>query len=109
MPEMDDGDMPPDDLPLTATVKSTSGCTWRDDVSGTPETTIKVGGKVTWQEAGCGGHTVISSGAPSFADVMALPDNRTFGAAGDYKYFCGIHGGDPNMKTGMWGIVHVKP
>lgn len=109
MPGMDDGGMPPDAPPLMATVKSTSDCKWRDDTSGTPETTIKVGGMVTWQADGCGGHTVISSGAPSFADVMTLPGNRTFGAAGDYKYFCGIHGGDPVAKTGMWGIIHVKP
>lgn len=100
---------PPDGEPMTATVKSTSGCTWRDDASGTPETTIMVGGTVTWQEDGCGAHTVIHSGLPSFSDVMALPDSRTFTAAGDYKYFCGIHGGDPVAKTGMWGIIHVVP
>jgi hypothetical protein len=94
---------------MTATVKSTSSCEWRDDASGTPETTIKVGGTVTWQEAGCGGHTIISSGAPSFPNLMALPGNRSFAAAGDYKYFCGIHGGDPVAKTGMWGIIHVVP
>ena len=107
MPGMDDDGMPPDAPPLMATVKSTSDCKWRDDASGTPETTIKVGGMVTWQADGCGGHTVISSGAPSFADVMMLPGNRTFGAAGDYKYFCGIHGGDPVAKTDMWGVIHV--
>jgi FtsP/CotA-like multicopper oxidase with cupredoxin domain/plastocyanin len=93
--------------PMTATVKSTSNCQWRDDASGTPETTIMAGGTVTWQEAGCGGHTIISSGTPSFPNVMTLPGNRTFATAGDYKYFCGIHGGDPVAKTGMWGIVHV--
>ena len=95
--------------PMTSTVKSTNSCQWRDDTSGTPETTIKVGGTVTWQEAGCGGHTIISSGSPSFPNLMTLPGNRTFAAAGDYKYFCGIHGGDPVAKTGMWGIIHVVP
>jgi FtsP/CotA-like multicopper oxidase with cupredoxin domain/plastocyanin len=95
--------------PMTATVKSTSSCAWRDDASGTPETTIMAGGTVTWQAAGCGDHTVISSGAPSFADLAVVPGSRTFPAVGDYKYFCGIHGGDPVAKTGMWGIVHVVP
>lgn len=110
--EMEDhgGGMPPDGgAPMTSTVKSTGACEWRDDTSGTPETTIMVGGTVTWEAAGCGGHTVISSGAPAFADLNALPGSRTFNAAGDYKYFCGIHGGDPVAKTGMWGIVHVVP
>jgi FtsP/CotA-like multicopper oxidase with cupredoxin domain/plastocyanin len=105
----DDGGNGGGDAPMTATVKSTGSCTWNDDASGTPETTIMVSGTVTWEEAGCGGHTVISSGAPAFADLNALPGNRTFNVAGDYKYFCDIHGGDPVAKTGMWGIVHVVP
>ena len=110
MPEMGGGNGGGGDgAPTTATVKSTSDCQWRDDTSGTPETTIKVGGTVNWQEAGCGGHTVISSGSPSFANLTTLPGNRTFSASGDYKYFCGVHGGDPVAKTGMWGIVHVVP
>jgi plastocyanin len=95
--------------PMTATVKSTSDCKWRDDASATPETTIMVGGTVTWQAAGCGNHTVISKGTPSFANVTTLPGSRTFSAPGDYKYFCGIHGGDPDAtpRVDMWGIVHV--
>ena len=110
MPEMDGGDgggHGGGGAPMTATVKSTSSCSWRDSASGTPETTIMVGGTVTWQEDGCGSHTIVSSGAPSFTNLNALPGNRTFNTAGDYKYFCGIHGGDPVAKTGMWGIVHV--
>ena len=74
---------PDNGAPLTATVKSTGNCTWRDDASGTPETTIKVGGTVTWQEAGCGAHTVISSGSPSFSNLTTLPGSRTFNSVGD--------------------------
>jgi hypothetical protein len=110
--EMPDMGVPPDGVPMAATVTGTSGCVWKDSISGTPETTIKVGGTVTWQDDGAcaGGHTVIHSGSPSFSDVLTVPGNRTFNVApGDYKYFCGIHGGDPVAKTGMWGIIHVVP
>jgi hypothetical protein len=111
MPEMGGGGTPPPQPPTTADVTGTlSGqCMWRDSVSSTPETTIKAGGTVNWHDDGkCGGgHTVISSGTPSFANVSPVPGSRVFPVAGDYKYFCGIHGGDPNAKTGMWGIVHV--
>jgi FtsP/CotA-like multicopper oxidase with cupredoxin domain len=110
--ETNGGDgMPPDGM--TATVKSVGPALnpqWRDDTSSTPETTIMVGGTVTWEIADApANHTVISSGAPGFSNVMTLPDSRTFNAVGDYKYFCGVHGGDPVAKTGMWGIVHVVP
>jgi FtsP/CotA-like multicopper oxidase with cupredoxin domain len=111
MPDMP----PPDTTPTTATVKSTGQCEWRDDLSGTPETTIKIGGTVTWAEAGCGNHTVISDNAPPFTtlspalSLSGLPKSRTFTAAGDFGYHCGIHGGDPVMKQGMYGIVHVVP
>ena len=96
---------------MTATVQGgTTNCTWNDVASGTPETTIMVGGTVTWEQiAGCGNHTVASVGTPSFPAVNSLPGSRTFSAPGDYKYQCGIHGGDPVAKTGMWGIVHVVP
>ena len=81
---------------------------WVDDVSGTPETTIKVGGTVSWATGADGqAHTVLSVGAPSFPLVSPLPGSVTFNVPGDYKYKCGIHGGDPATKTGMWGIVHV--
>jgi FtsP/CotA-like multicopper oxidase with cupredoxin domain len=111
MPEMDGGEMPPNGQPMTATVRGgTSQCTWTDIASGTPETTIMAGGTVTWEQvAGCGNHTVVSVGTPSFADLNALPGSRTFNTPGDYKYQCGIHGGDPIAKSGMWGIIHVAP
>jgi FtsP/CotA-like multicopper oxidase with cupredoxin domain/plastocyanin len=101
--------------PMTATVQSTSNCEWKDVASGTPETTIKVGGTVTWQEAGCGAHTVISDNVAPFTtlspplNLSGLPKSRTFTAAGDYGYHCGIHGGDPVSKVPMYGIVHVVP
>jgi FtsP/CotA-like multicopper oxidase with cupredoxin domain/plastocyanin len=117
MPEMDgDGGMPPGDgAPMTATVKSTDQCEWQDDASGTPETTIKVGGTVTWQEDGCNGHTVISDNVPPFTtlspplNLTVLPDDRTFNTIGDFGYHCGIHTGNPVTKQDMWGIVHVVP
>ncbi len=109
MPDMGGGTPPGGGTPMTSTVRGgTAGCTWTDVTSGTPETTIMVGGTVTWEAvAGCGNHTVESAGAPSFADVNTLPGSRTFNVAGNYGYRCGIHGGDPVAKTGMWGIVHV--
>ncbi|HAL25743.1 MAG TPA: multicopper oxidase domain-containing protein [Jatrophihabitantaceae bacterium] len=114
MPEMGgDGGTPPPPPGLTADVTGmrSGQCLWRDSASGTPESTIKVGGTVNWHDDGTcpGGHTVISSGAPSFANVTTVPGSRVFPVAGDYRYFCGVHGGDPNAKTGMWGIVHVVP
>ncbi len=109
MPGMGGGGTPP---PTTAAVKSAIGPTglmWRDDASGTPETTIKVGGTVSWDGTVGAPHTVISSGTPSFSNVTTLPGSVMFMAPGDYKYFCGIHGGDPVARTGMWGIIHVMP
>jgi plastocyanin len=109
---------------MTATVRSTTNCEWKDDTSGTPETTIKVGGTVTWIYGGCEpNHTVISDNVPGFdtlipplnlAGATAVnpggpPQSRVFTAAGNYGYHCGIHTGDPVTKTGMWGIVHVVP
>lgn len=106
------GPMPPmgGDTPMTATVRSAgSGATlkWVDDVSGTPETTIKVGGTVSWDGTVSPPHTIASVGSPSFAGVGSLPGSFPFPTVGDYQYQCGIHGGDPSTKTGMWGIVHV--
>jgi len=128
---------PPPGPGITATVRSTSGCKWRDDASGTPETTIKVNGSVTWFDEGCSPHTVISVNAPPFDTLTpALANNpvpapptgftRQFTTVGHFAYECGVHGGDPvtavggaggnpmgpgvdSPAVGMWGIVHVVP
>jgi hypothetical protein len=100
---------------LTATVRGKSACQWIDDASGTPETTIKVNGTVTWIFEGCGpSHTVVSDNVAPFTTLapplnLAIPPNAsaTFTAVGNYGYHCGIHGGDPVARTNMWGIVHV--
>ncbi len=110
--EMTDEVMPPmgGSTPMTATVRSAgSGSTlhWEDDVSHNGDTTIKVGGTVNWIGSVSPPHTVASVGTPSFAGVSSLPGPFTFTTIGDYKYQCGVHGGDPIGKTGMWGIVHV--
>ena len=112
--------------PTTATVKN-DGFSWRDDASGTPVTTIKVGGTVTW---------TTTPGAPhSLKGVAPSPDNgcneleasfntgnlspgqpvtRTFDKVGTYGYQCGIHGGTPNCTTPpgsgrMPGVIKVVP
>jgi plastocyanin len=114
MPEMEGGgEGEGGGAPMTATVQSTANCEWKDLASGTPDTTIKVGGTVTWQEAGCGAHTVVSDNVPPFTtlspamNLSGLPKSRTFTAVGDYGYHCGVHGGDPVNKVAMYGIVHV--
>ena len=127
------GQQPPPD----ATVRSTANCKWRDDASGTPETTIKVNGTVTWLDQGCSPHTVVSVSAPPFDTLTpALANNpvpttlpgfsRQFTTVGNFAYMCGIHGGDPvgavggpggnpagpgvdSLARGMWGIIHVVP
>jgi plastocyanin len=116
--------MPPGPgVPMTASVRSTDNCTWRDDATGTPETTIKVGGTVTWWDAGglCPNHTVVSDNMPPF-DTLSPPlaspllptppapgFSHTFTTVGNFGYHCGVHSGNPVTKTGMWGIVHVVP
>lgn len=126
--------VPPDGV--TATVRSTTNCRWRDDASGTPETTIPVNGTVTWFDEGCSPHTLLSINSapfdiltPGFAnDPVPVPPNgfsRQFTTIGNFAYQCGVHGGDPVLAIGgaggnpagpgdpnvgsMWGIVHVVP
>jgi FtsP/CotA-like multicopper oxidase with cupredoxin domain len=122
---------------MTATVRSTPGCKWRDDASGTPETTIKVNGSVTWLDNGCSPHTVVSINAAPFDTLtpalgsLTVPTTppgfvRQFTTVGNFAYACGIHGGDPVGAVGgpggnpagpgvdsparsMWGIIHVVP
>ncbi|HLQ77243.1 MAG TPA: multicopper oxidase domain-containing protein, partial [Terriglobia bacterium] len=106
------GGMPPmDGAPVKSTVRDTSACTWKDDLSGGPETTIKINGTVSWVDTvACpGGHVIVFEGAP-FSPPPAntgVPGSSQFTAVGDYGYHCGIHGGSASGKTGMYGIVHV--
>ncbi len=105
---------------MDAIVESVDDCKWRDATSGTPETVIMVGGKVTWKYGGCPpAHTVVGVTNTSPFDNLSPPLNLsgptpdkdvsyTFSQAGTFGYFCGIHTGDPVSKAGMWGIVHVK-
>ncbi len=111
--------------PTTASVKG-SNFKWQDDASGTPVTTIKVGGTVTWTIAG---------GTHSLERVAPSPENgcdeldasfdsddlgagqtvsRKFTKVGTFGYHCGIHKGNPNCKTPpgngrMPGVIKVVP
>ncbi len=63
-----------------------------------PELKVKVGDTVTWTNHDDIPHTVVSAG--KFRSKTLDTDDSftfTFTAAGDYKYFCGLH---PHM-TGM--------
>ena len=111
--------------PSTATVKG-SNFKWQDDASGTPVTTIKVGGTVTWTITG-GTHQlerVTASAANGCDELDASFDSnnltsgqsvsRTFNKVGTFGYHCGIHGGTPNCKTPpgsgrMPGVIKVVP
>ena len=111
--------------PTTATVKG-SNFKWQDDASGTPVTTIKVGGTVTWTVTN-GTHS-LEAVAPSAANGCDALDSsfdsenltsgksvsRTFSKVGTFGYHCGIHGGNPNCKTPpggppMPGVIKVVP
>ena len=111
--------------PATASVKG-SNFKWQDDASGTPVTTIKVGGTVTWTITG-GTHQlerVAGSAANGCDQLDASFDSgnltsgqtvtRTFTKVGTFGYHCGIHLGDPNCKTppgsgAMPGVIKVVP
>lgn len=111
--------------PAPATVKG-SNFKWQDDASGTPVTTIKVGGSITWTITG-GTHSLeavaptAANGCdemePSFdSDTMESGDSvtRTFNKVGTFGYKCGIHGGTPNCTTTpgsgrMPGVIKVVP
>ena len=67
--------------------------------------TIAVGGSIQWVQVS-GGHTVHSTGTPSFTgtNVQLTPTGYTvvFGTAGTYQYECGIHG------ASMTGTIVVQ-
>lgn len=89
-----------------------------DQVSKTPETTIHVGDTVRWTHKYGDEHTIVSVNTAPFnllnpplnGDISSgdPPYQYTFNQAGDFGYRCTVHGGDPAVKTGMWGIVHVR-
>jgi len=111
--------------PATGSVKG-SNFKWTDDASGTPVTTIKVGGSVTWTITG-GTHKlerVAGSAANGCDNLDASFDSgnltsgqtatRTFTKVGTFGYHCGIHLGNPNCKTtpgtgAMPGVIKVVP
>jgi plastocyanin len=67
-----------------------------------PELKVKVGDTVTWTNHDDIPHTVVSAG--KFRSKTLDSDDSfsfTFTAAGDYKYFCGIH---PHMT----GLIKVE-
>jgi Plastocyanin len=111
--------------PATGSVKG-SNFKWQDDTSGTPVTTIKVGGTVTWTITG-GTHKlerVAGSAANGCDQLEASFDSgdltsgqsvtRTFNKVGTFGYHCGIHQGNPNCKAPpgsgpMPGVIKVVP
>lgn len=111
--------------PTTASVKG-SNFKWTDDASGTPVTTIKVGGSITWTITN-GTHQLerVAGNATNGCDQLdASFDSgnltsgqtvtRTFTKVGTFGYHCGIHLGNPNCKTppgsgAMPGVIKVVP
>lgn len=113
---------PAQTAPMTATVKN-AGLSWKDQASGTPVTTIKVGGTITWTIAS-GTHSIEREAGEGCEELEASFDSdnlgagksvsRTFTKAGTFGYHCGIHGGTPNCKNppgggGMPGVINVVP
>lgn len=113
---------PAQTAPMTATVKN-AGVKWKDEASGTPVTTIKVGGTVTWTITS-GLHSIekmAGEGCDELEDSFDSDNlgvgksvTRTFTKAGTFGYHCGIHLGNPNCKappgTGaMPGVIKVVP
>lgn len=116
---------PTSTTPTTATVKG-SNFKWQDDASGTPVTTIKVGGTVTWTVTD-GTHQlkrVAASAANGCNELDASFDSnnmtsgqsvsRTFTKVGTFGYQCGIHRGTPNCTSPpgsgpMPGVIKVEP
>jgi plastocyanin len=116
---------PTSTAPATATVKG-ANFKWQDDASGTPVTTIKVGGTVTWTVTG-GTHQlerVAGSAANGCDELDASFDSnnltsgqsvsRTLTKVGTFGYHCGIHKGTPNCTSPpgsgpMPGVIKVVP
>jgi plastocyanin len=99
------------------TVSEDSGAMYfKDEASGTSETTIAVGDSVKWS-APDDDHSVVSDNVAPF-DTLSPPLNNdidqgdsythTFSSPGTFGYHCGIHGGDPTDETPMYGIIRVE-
>lgn len=129
---------PTPEAPTTATVKVIENSDkdkfeWRDDASGTPVTTIKLRGKVTWINTGKEAHRLqrvnrteenkceeLESSFNSTRDLVPNASvTRTFNKLGVFGYRCGIHGGKPKCKENerpgtssgheMPGVIVVVP
>lgn len=113
--------------PTTAKVKNV-GLKWQDEASGTPVTTIKVGGTVTWTTTPGPPHSLKREAPSSENGCQELdasfdtpgnitpgqPVTRTFDKVGVYGYHCGIHGGKANCTAPpgdgqMPGVIKVVP
>jgi plastocyanin len=73
-----------------------------------PEVTVDVGETVTISNAFGNDHDLQWDDRGSPEPVVrgtAWSSDRTFGSAGDYRFFCTVHGGPGG--SGMSGIVHV--
>ncbi|HEV8600701.1 MAG TPA: hypothetical protein VGQ69_15175 [Gemmatimonadales bacterium] len=74
---------------------------------------LATGGTVTWNWVG-DGHSVTSSGSPSFSPNAPVRDSPfmlqvSFPTAGDYRYFCTVHGQASYYSSGdMVGEIFVR-
>lgn len=116
-------------VPTTANVKAiNSPLKWEDAASGSPVTTIKVGGKVTWTVSPGPPHSLqrVAPSAENGCDALdatfdssltpGQPVTRTFDKVGTFGYHCGVHKGTPNCKSppggppgAMPGVIKVVP
>lgn len=74
---------------------------------------LAVGGSVTWNWVGSG-HSVTSDGAPSFspnAPIQNSPNTLgpvVFATAGNYQYYCRVHGSAGGYGGSMVGTIFVQ-
>ena len=79
-----------------------------DDQFNPSSTTIQAGGTVTWQWAGSNQHNVTwvnQSGTSNSPTQTNGTYTRNFSAAGNYDYYCNIHG---TPTSNMHGTVVVQ-
>ena len=86
----------------------------RNDVYVPSTVLMAVGGVVTWEWVGDNGHSVTSSGSPSFSPTAPIshPPKTllvTFANAGTYAFYCTAHGTGGVYGAGqMTGAVFVR-